>query len=75
MTEHLQVYAKRFTSAYESGTQNVILSGIDPSQVLNEFTVEERLESLELSDIADYLTMKTKEAMEYDEEAKELHYV
>jgi len=53
MTEHIQVYAKMVNIDAEMGVSNVDLAGIDASQVLNEFSVEERLESLELSDIAD----------------------
>lgn len=64
MTEHIQVYAKMVNVDAEMGVSNVGLSGIDASQVLNEFSVEERLESLELSDIADYLTKKENEAIE-----------
>jgi len=75
MTEHIQVYAKMINIDAEMGVSNVDLAGIDASQVLNEFSAEERLESLELSDIADYLTKKSQEAMEYAEEAKELQNV
>jgi len=70
MTEHIQVYAKMVNIDAEMGVSNVDLAGIDASQVLNEFSVEERLESLELSDIADYLTKKSKEAMEDDDDTQ-----
>lgn len=68
MTTDIQVYAnKGFSYTQETGTTNIVLQDIDPSQVLNEFTVDERLESLELSDVADYLAKKEAEAMEDSE--------
>mgnify|MGYP007117540216 CR=1 FL=1 len=62
MTDEISIYA---TKVITEGEQ-ITLSGFDTSQIVAEFNVEELLECMELSDIADYLTKKTNESLEDD---------
>ena len=64
-TTQIQIYATDFKSTAEHLTHNITLDGIDADQILNEFTIDERLESIDLGDIADYLTKKQNEELEY----------
>lgn len=55
MTTSIQVYATNIRIESENEQSNVTLSGIDPSQVLGEFSVEERLESIDFEDLVAYV--------------------
>lgn len=66
MTEQIQVYANSVMSESGHDQSNVLLTGIDPSQVLAEFSVEERLDSIDFGDIVDYISNVKKEQEELD---------
>lgn len=64
MTTQISVYAQAVVSRTDGNSQFVTLDEIDQSQVLGEFSEQERLESVELSVIHDYL----KKVMEESDE-------
>jgi len=47
--------------ASTSSDVNVLLTAVDESELLSQFTVKERLDSLETSDIVDYLANLAKD--------------
>lgn len=60
MTTSIQVYATNIRIESENEQSNVTLSGIDPSQVLGEFTLEERLESIDFEDLVAYVEQEQR---------------
>lgn len=59
---NLQVYAKRaFIEPSDTTDFDVYLKGIDESNLLSQFSSEDKLDSMELSDIIDYATRKLRE--------------
>ena len=70
MTEQIEIYAKGITTEAQSNITNILLTGIDASQVLSEFTTEERLDSVDPGDIADYLTKLQNEERELTKNIK-----
>lgn len=59
---NLQVYVRKAIIEPSDSTDfDVYLEGIDPSNVLGQFSSEDKLESMELSDIIDYVTRKQRE--------------
>lgn len=59
---NLQVYARQALIEPSDTTDfDVYLKGIDPSNVLSQFSSEDKLDSIELSDIIDYITRKQRE--------------
>ncbi len=55
MTNQISVYARSVVSTIDGNTNRVTLDEIDPGNVLAEFTERERLESVELSVVYDYI--------------------
>ena len=61
MTNSIQVYANIVNTISEPEHLSVFMTGIDPSQVLAEFSDEEKLESMDLSSIEGYLRKRLEE--------------
>lgn len=59
---NIQITADHVTiEASTSSDVNVLLTAVDESELLNQFSVEERLDSLDTSDIVDYLANLAKD--------------
>lgn len=59
---NLQVYAQQALIEPSDTTDfDVYLKGVDPSNVLGQFSSEDKLDSMELGDIIDYVTRKQRE--------------
>lgn len=60
--ESINVYAKEVSSKSEDAdTSNVYLVGVDVTQVVQEFNPLDVLDSLEWSDIIEYVTQRRAE--------------
>lgn len=64
----IQIYADKVE--VDTQDQSVVLSGVDPAQVVAEFGVQTLLEEMELSDIMDFVDEQMKELKEYYEDEK-----
>jgi hypothetical protein len=64
----IQIYADKVE--VDTQDQSVVLSGVDPAQVVAEFGVQTILEEIELSDIMDFVDEQMKELKENYEDEK-----
>ena len=63
---NIQLYSsKAIVEVEDTKDFNVYLEGVDESLVLSQFTDREKLESVELSDILDYVKFVQEENKEY----------
>ena len=64
----IQIYADKVE--VDTQDQSVVLSGVDPAQVVAEFGVCALLEEMELSDIMDFVDERMKQLKEDYEDEK-----
>lgn len=64
----IQIYADKVE--VDTKDQSVVLSGVDPAQVVAEFGVQTILEEIELSDIMDFVDEQMKQLKENYEDEK-----
>ncbi|MDO4642233.1 MAG: hypothetical protein Q4A74_00150 [Cardiobacteriaceae bacterium] len=64
----IQIYADKVE--VDTQDQSVVLSGVDPAQVVAEFGIQTILEEIELSDIMDFVDEQMKQLKEDYEDEK-----
>lgn len=64
----IQIYADKVE--VDTQDQSVVLSGVDPAQVVAEFGTHALLEEMELSDIMDFVDEQMKQLKEDYEDEK-----